>query len=432
MADTTRVVRQGSGAQQSPVERVREAGKADTPVPAEQPKSHDSGRVSLPVKAEPIAPTPPPPPAEFAQTQPPAKRISIQRAREHLPAGISLTQPAPPLDQLEDKVAELIAMQGQHPSQDLISDMIMTALRMIRDGSTRGDLKILASSLRELRFAFNTFRPYAAARKVTVFGSARTRREDPEYLQAKLFAQKLAEKGFMIITGAGPGIMEAANAGAGKEKSFGVNIKLPFEQHANEFIDGDPKLMNFRYFFTRKLMFVKEASAVAIFPGGFGTHDELFETLTLIQTGKSTLFPLVFIDRKGGEYWREWADYIAEHLLGQKLISEEDMNLFKIVDDAEWAVDEIVSFYKRYHSMRYVKDTLVIRMNSRVPKELVEQFNARYADILLPGKGRIVESDPFPEEGNEPELMALPRLAMPFNRRTFGKLRLMIDEINRA
>ncbi len=260
-------------------------------------------------------------------------------------------------------------MQGEHPSQDLISDIMMTALRMVRDGSTRGDLKILAASLREMRYAFNIFRPYHDRRKVTVFGSARTPRMHPEYVQAKLFAEEMVKRDYMVITGAGPGIMEAAQAGAGRENSFGVNIKLPFEQRANPYIDGDKKLIHFRYFFTRKLCFVKEASAVALFPGGFGTHDEMYETLTLIQTGKSSLFPIILLDKKGGDYWREWADYIAEHLLGQGLISEDDMQLFKITDDAQWAADEITNFYVRYHSCRYVRDTLVLRLSSRVPKE---------------------------------------------------------------
>jgi len=226
--------------------------------------------------------------------------------------------------------------------------------------------------------------------------------------------------------------MEAAQAGAGRENSFGVNIKLPFEQRSNPYIDGDKKLINFRYFFTRKLCFVKEASAIALFPGGFGTHDEMFETLTLIQTGKSSLYPIVFIDKKGGDYWREWADYVADHLLGQGLISEDDMQLFKITDDPIWAADEITRFYSRYHSMRYVKDTLVLRMSSRVPKEAIERFNDTYASMLFAGKGRITECDAFPEEGSEPDLLALPRLSLPFNRRNFGKLRLLIDDINRA
>ncbi len=273
----------------------------------------------------------------------------------------------------------------------------------------------------------------ATGRKVTVFGSARTPPESAEYQQAKFFAEEMVRRNYMLITGAGPGIMEAAQAGAGREHSFGVNIRLPFEQRANPFIDGDKKLIHFRYFFTRKLCFVKEASAIALFPGGFGTHDEMYETLTLIQTGKTSMFPIVFIDKKGGDYWREWADYVAGHLLGQGLISEDDMQLFKITDDALWAADEITNFYARYHSSRYVRDTLVLRLSSRVPKEALARMNDMFASILIDGKGKIAECEPFSEEGSEPELLALPRLSLPFNRRNFGKLRLLIDgEINRA
>lgn len=384
------------------------------------------------MKPEPVAPTPPPPPETFFDKQPPASRLTAERSKVFRPAEVKLTEPAPSIQDLEKKVAELIAMQGEHPGQDLISDIMMTALRMVRDGSTRGDMKILAASLRELRYAFNIFRPYQDRRKVTVFGSARTQPAEAEYQQAKLFAEEMVRRNYMIITGAGPGIMEAAQSGAGRENSFGVNIKLPFEQRSNPFIEGDKKLINFRYFFTRKLCFVKEASAIAIFPGGFGTHDEMFETLTLIQTGKSSLFPIVFLDKKGGNYWREWADYAADHLLGQGLISEDDMQLFKITDDPHWAADEITHFYSRYHSCRYVKDTLVLRMSSRVSKETVERLNDMFASILIAGKGRITACDAFPEEGSEPDLLALPRLALPFNRRNFGKLRLLIDEINRA
>jgi len=402
------------------------------PTDAELGKPQEPGAVSIPVKPETVAPNPPPPPPKFFDKQPPASVLSSERARLHRPSDIKLTQPAPSIQELEKKVSELIAMQGEHPGQDLIADMMMTALRMVRDGSTRGDLKVLAASLRELRYAFNIFRPYQERRKVTVFGSARTQPTDPEYEQARLFSEEMARRNFMVITGAGPGIMEAANAGAGRANSFGVNIKLPFEQRSNPYIDGDKKLINFRYFFTRKLCFVKEASAIALFPGGFGTHDEMYETLTLIQTGKSSLFPIVFIDKKGGDYWREWADYVADHLLGQGLISEDDMQLFKITDDAQFAADEITSFYTRYHSMRYVKDTLILRLSSRVTKEDVERFNDMFASILIAGKGRIAECEALPEEGSEPDLLALPRLSLPFNRRNFGKLRLLIDEINRA
>ena len=329
----------------------------------------------------------------------------------------------------------MILMQGQHPDEDLIGDIMMTALRMVRDGTTRGELKILAATLRELRYAFNIFRPFRDRRKITVFGSARTPPDAPEYLAAKRFGELMVRDNFMVITGAGAGIMEAAQGGAGRDYSFGVNIKLPFEQSANPFIEGDKKLINFRYFFTRKLCFVKEASAIALFPGGFGTHDECYETLTLVQTGKAAIVPIVFVDKPGGTYWRDWADYVVNHLLANKLISEEDMHLFKITDDVEWAANEVTGFYRRYHSSRYVKDTLVVRMLTPLPDGTLERLNDMFAATLVDpknGKNKIFVTEPLPEEASESELLPLPRIAFSFNRRNYGRLRLLIDEINRA
>ncbi|MBI3830405.1 MAG: LOG family protein [Planctomycetes bacterium] len=360
-----------------------------------------------------LAPTPPVPEAA-GQTAPPP--VVPQIARE----------------ELDVKVRELIALQGGHPDDDLIEDIIQTALRLMRDGAPRGELKVLAAALRELRYAFKTFRPYANVRKVTVFGSARTPPDAPEYKQAHAFSEEMARRGYMVITGAGPGIMEAAQGGAGRENSFGVNIRLPFEQSANPVIDGDKKLIQFRYFFTRKLCFVKEASGIALFPGGFGTHDEGFEALTLIQTGKSAPIPVVFVDKPGGSYWREWADYVAEHLLGNKLIGEEDMNLFKITDDAQWAADEIANFYKRYHSSRYVRDKLVLRMLTPLPEGMVDKINAEFGSLLVPGSPPIAQTAALPMESDQPELASLPRLVLTFNRRNFGKLRRLIDAINNA
>lgn len=383
---------------------------------------------ALPLLHETLTSTPPPPtPAQ----------LKVMRGRRQLakgppPQAVKLTVPAPAMQLLEEKVRELLALQGEHPDQDLIGDMLLTALRMMRDGTTRGELKIMAASLRELRYAFNIFRPFQHRRKITIFGSARTPPNAPEYLQAWNFSREMARRNFMVITGAGSGIMEAANGGAGRENSFGVNIKLPFEQAANRYVEGDRKLMHFRYFFTRKLCFVKEASAIALFPGGFGTHDESFETLTLVQTGKAAMIPIVFIDKPGGEYWRKWADYVAEHLLKQHLISEEDLNLFKITDDAQWAADEVTNFYRRYHSSRFVKDTLVIRMLTPLPKGAVEKLNDEFNSLFNNGQGRISETEALPEEASEPALLSLPRIAFPFNRRNYGKLRRLIDEINRA
>ena len=386
---------------------------------------------TLPLRPETVTPTSPVPTTKELIAAGATQKTVERSRRSRPPLQPKLTMPAPAIGLLEEKVQELIALQGEHPDQDLVGDIMLTALRMVRDGSTRGELKILASTLRELRYAFNIFRPFQHHRKITVFGSARTAKTAPEYKQALAFSEEMVRRKFMVITGAGPGIMEAAQGGAGRDYSFGVNIKLPFEQSANPYIEGDKKLIHFRYFFTRKLCFVKEASAIALFPGGFGTHDECFETLTLVQTGKAALIPIVFIDKKGGEYWREWADYVVEHLLGQGLISEEDMNLFKITDDAQWAADEVTNFYRRYHSSRFVKDTLVIRMLSPLSKEAIERLNENFNMLVANGKGKIAAIDPLPEEASEPDLLSLPRIAFPFNRRNYGRLRLMIDEINR-
>ena len=383
-----------------------------------------SGRAGLPLQVERVESTEPPPSdspqvARSAQA-PPAHPDSARGAA----AALSW-------EALEKKVRELLALQGAHPDDDLIEELLLTALRMARDGTPRGDLKLMAAALREMRHAFQTFRPFSAVRKVTVFGSARTPAQAPEFLQARQFAEEMARRGYMIITGAGPGIMEAAQGGAGREYSFGVNIRLPFEQAANPIIQGDKKLIHFRYFFTRKLCFVKEASAIALFPGGFGTHDEGFEALTLVQTGKSSTIPIVFIDKPGGTYWREWADYVARQMLGKGLIGEEDMHLFKITDDVQWAADEITNFYRRYHSSRFVKEQFVIRMRTPLPQGALEQLNARFAGMLEAG-GVIRACGPFPEEAEQPDLAALPRLALPFNRRNYGQLRLFIDALNQA
>jgi uncharacterized protein (TIGR00730 family) len=403
---------------------------ASTVDPLEDVSHADLG--SLPLRPETVAPFAPVPTKQALQAAAPPGAAPVKARRPQAPAKPVLAAPAPSMAELEGKVRELMALQGEHPDQDLIGDMILTALRMVRDDCTRGELKILAATLRELRYAFNIFRPFSQQRKITVFGSARTHPDAGEYKQARLFGEIMVKRNFMVITGAGPGIMEAAQGGAGRDYSFGVNIKLPFEQSANPIIEGDKKLINFRYFFTRKLCFVKEASAIALFPGGFGTHDESFETLTLVQTGKAALIPIVFIDKPGGEYWREWADYVVEHLLGKGLIAEDDMHLFKITDDAEWAANEVAQFYKRYHSSRFVKDTLVIRMLSKLPKGAVDRLNEQFASQPKSCIGPIREVEALPKELNEPELAGLPRLAFVFNRRNYGRLRLLIDEINRA
>lgn len=315
------------------------------------------------------------------------------------------------------------------PLAQYVSEIMVTATRLLDDQTSLADVKLLNAALRELRSAFRVFARYRGVRKVTTFGSSRTVEGDPAYRQAERFARRITEEGFMVITGAGPGVMRACQAGAGRERSFGVNIKLPFEQQPNEFIANDPKLVGFKYFFTRKLLFVKEAHAVAIFPGGFGTYDEAFECLTLVQTGKSHPMPIVFVDVPGGDFWATWKRrHVEGELLARGLISEEDLSLFRVTDDVETAVTEIVQFYRVFHSSRYVGDKLVLRLTRQPPSDVVERLNAQFPDLLA--NGRITLRGPLPEENGD-ETDRLPRLVLQFNRVSFGRLRQMIDFLNR-
>jgi len=320
-------------------------------------------------------------------------------------------------------------LQGEQLTrqEELVRDMLEVSAKLLRDGTRLGDVKLLHAALRELRYAFAVFAPYRGVRKVSVFGSARTPPHAASYRAAVEFARRITARGYMVITGAGGGIMEACQGGAGSERSFGVNIRLPFEQAANEIISKDPKLLTFRYFFTRKLMFVKEADAAALFPGGFGTHDEAYECLTLVQTGKTKPMPIVFVDAPRGTYWKTWKKYVEEHLLRRRLISEEDMALFKVTSSLDEAIEEITGFYRVYHSSRTVDRRLVLRLNHRVASGLVEALTRDFADIL---EGPIEQRGAFEEEADEPELAALPRLVLPFDRTHFGRLRQLIDRLN--
>ncbi len=328
----------------------------------------------------------------------------------------------------DDLIADLIEVAGGSTHADLIKEIVGPAVTLIGDGTSRGDLKIINAAVQELRYAFKVFAPYRHVRKVTIFGSARLRPEDEAYKLAVLFARRITQEGFMVITGAGPGIMQAGHEGAGREMSFGVNIRLPFEQVANPVIQDDPKLINFKYFFTRKLIFVKETGAIVLFPGGFGTHDEGFEALTLMQTGKGMPMPLIYMDPPGDPYWDQWRDYVEEQLIRRGMVSPEDRNLFTLTDDPEYAVREIKTFYSVYHSLRYVRDTLVLRLQRRLSEEKVEALNEEFKDIVV--SGRIEQRQAFPEEANEPAIRHLPRLAFKFNRHYFGLLRALIDRIN--
>jgi uncharacterized protein (TIGR00730 family) len=330
---------------------------------------------------------------------------------------------------IDDKIRQLVDEIHTEKPRELIEEMIVTALKMGRDQTSVADLKMLNRALKELRYAVRVFAPYRDRRKVVVFGSARTPEDAEEFKAAEAFGRKMVERGYMIVTGGGDGIMGAAQRGAGREHSFGLNIRLPFEQSANQTILGDTKLMSFNYFFTRKLNFVKETHAIALFPGGFGTMDEGFEVLTLMQTGKARIFPVVLVDKPGGNYWQTWLDFLRGHLLRQNLISEDDFNFMHLCDSVECAVEHIVRFYHNYHSSRWVGGRLVLRLQRPLSQTLVEQMNTEFADVFTSGK--FEQGAALPEETGEPDIAHLPRLVFQPRRRNFGRLRKVIDAVNR-
>lgn len=329
---------------------------------------------------------------------------------------------------LDEAIARFLERRGGD-NGDLVRQMITTALKLVDDGADRADMKIINTALKEMRYSAKVFAPYRRVRKVSLFGSARVSQDTELYRQAVEFSREMARRGFMIITGAGHGIMKAGNEGAGRERSFGVNIRLPFEQVANEVIAGDPKLINFKYFFTRKLAFLKETHAVVCCPGGFGTHDEGFEALTLVQTGKSHMVPIVFLHPPSHRFWHDWNDYIRERLLARGLISPEDLALYRVTDDVTRACDEITRFYRRYHSMRYVREKLVIRLEAPLSPQELEELNQDFADLLVEGRIEQVPSA-LPEETDDQPIAHLPRLTLHFTRRAFGRLRQLLDRLN--
>ena len=359
-------------------------------------------------------------------------RLPLQFAVEDFTGGAIHDQPArrqwtvdPPFD---ERVRQLVRDWGAEKSPELIEEMIVTALKMARDQMGVADLKLINRSVKEMRYAAKVFAPYHHLRKVVVFGSGRTLPGAPEFELAEDFARAMVAQNYMVITGGGDGIMGAAQRGAGREHSFGLNIRLPFEQRANEIIEGDPKLINFNYFFTRKLNFVKETHAFASFPGGFGTLDETFEVLTLMQTGKARVIPVVLLDRPHGTYWETWMKFVTEHLFKLGFVSPEDFYLFKILHSVKDATAEISQFYKVYHSARWVGEELVIRICRRLSNNAIFDLNEKFADIVRTGK--IVQSNALRQEKNEPEIWDLPRLILTPHRRSFGRFRQLIDAIN--
>jgi uncharacterized protein (TIGR00730 family) len=330
---------------------------------------------------------------------------------------------------LIEQIDALVAAVGSDPQGfegQLVREMVQTCLRLVRDGADTGELKLIGRSLKELRYALKVFRPYADVRKISIFGSARTPMDHPHYLAAVQFSRLISQAGWMVITGAGDGIMKAGHGGAGRDASFGVAIRLPFETNANDIIVGDDKLITFRYFFTRKLLFVKEAQAVALFPGGFGTHDEGFEVLTLIQTGKAPLVPIVMVDAPGGDYWTQWNRYVHEHLLAAKLISPQDLALYHVTDDPADAARHVLNFYRNYHSQRYVGDEQVFRLHRALTDAQLDTLNEEFADLIVEGR---MKQSPAALAG-EDDHPSLPRLHWLYTKRDYGRLRQLIDRIN--
>ena len=367
------------------------------------------------------------------QGRAPAARTT--RTASLLYQGKSVSSPAmiktekPQTDpELKRRIQDLIDYKGGGYNQESVADIIENALKLLTDLEDSGDVRVIQTALRELRYAFKLFAPYGGVRKVTIFGSARTAPTRQEYQQGVEFGRKITQAGFMVITGAGGGIMQAGHEGAGPEKSFGANIRLPWEQAANPVIREDRKLVTFKYFFTRKLIFIRHSDAIALFPGGFGTMDEGYEALTLMQTGKSQLMPLVLIDRPGGTYWKTWDKHVREHLLRDQLISPDDLNLYQITDDTDQAVKIITRFYRNFHSTRFVKDLFVIRLKHAPSESALEAMNEDFSDIIM---GAPIERiEPTPEEMADQDHIKLPRIAFGFNRRDYGRLRQLVDVLN--
>lgn len=330
---------------------------------------------------------------------------------------------------IEPLINNLIENVGCDPDTfegELVAQIIDTALKLLTEKHDVGQLKVITRSIKEMRYAYNIFNQYKSGPCISIFGSARTPENHPDYQAAKIFSAAIAKEGWMCITGAADGIMKASVEGPQKEQSFGLSIRLPFEAALNTVIEGDPKLIFFRFFFTRKLMFMSQSHAMAAFPGGFGTMDELFEMLTLIQTGKANIIPIVLIEGPGGNYWQDWEEYVTNHLLKKGFISPEDVHLYYLASSPEDAVQHILTFYSRYHSSRYVKDDFVIRLLKPLKDDQIQELNNKYRRLFV--SGAIASSPPLQ---GETDFLELPRLVFKHTRKDFALLRLLIDDINR-
>lgn len=331
-------------------------------------------------------------------------------------------------ENLDKIIADLAKVSLSGNNADLIEEMLTTVVKLGLENDERGDLKLINTALKELRYASKIFIPYRDQRKVVIFGSARSRKDSDEYKMAVKLSELIVKKGFKVITGGGPGIMEAGNKGAGRKESFSLNIKLPFEQQYNPYTAGDEKAVSFKYFFNRKLFFLKESDATVIFPGGFGTLDECFESLTLIQTGKSKPRPIILVGSPDSEYWKRLIDFIAGELSEGGFISSSDLSLLIRVNSIEQAADEILQFYRVYHSIRYVGDKTIIRLNKALNSEDINKLNKEYSSILRSGK--IEPTDSLPVEQKNEEFLDLPRLIMNFDRHNFGEFHEMLRFLN--
>jgi hypothetical protein len=327
-----------------------------------------------------------------------------------------------------ETIEKLLEVAHVTKRKDLYRSVFSTVLGLIEADTDTLDLKIAAAALAEMAEAFRVFMPYRSSPKVTFFGSARTLPEDPLYIQARRLAARLSTEGWMVVTGAGPGIMAAAMEGAGREQSLGVNIRLPHEQGANEFIAQDPKLVEMRYFFTRKLMLIKESQGYAVLPGGFGTQDEAFELLTLLQTGKAQPAPLVLLDVHDGNYWEAWEKFVCDELEARGLVSPADHALYKVTTHVEESAQEILGFYRNYHSCRWVGDLFVIRLQQAPSSGDLANLTKQFADIIV--EGRIRGTRPLAPERSGHDHLELPRVAFRFDRIHFGRLRMLIDALN--
>jgi len=325
-----------------------------------------------------------------------------------------------------DKIIDDLAQKyGTPHNRHYFRELFTSVIKLSLDKTENKDLFLINVALKELRYIFKTFAPFRAVRKVVIFGSHLSPPKSPEYKMALTFAKRMVEEGYMVITGGGGGVMEAGNCGAGKE-GFAVKIQIAGEEKANPYARLSEKLVNVRYFFTRKLAFIKESDATVLFPGGFGTHDEGFEVLTLLRTGKTPPRPVIFIETPGKTYWKNWFRYLKEEL-SQGYLEKDDLDFFKIVDSVEAAIKEIKHFYRNYHSLKFGREIAVIRLNRKVPVSALKKLSQKYQDII---DGEMQPSGPLPEEVRDKEWLQLPRICLRIKRKDFGRLTQLIYDLN--